>query len=157
MASDDDVMTLDSIINNPDFDFLTHYLSTVPTDDNDLSNIISPYSNIDMCCKYFDETEFVNEFKLKNEQLFLSLNVQSLPAKFNELEDFITYLKNNRCEPDFICLQETWKIIDQSLFNIEGYNLEIKSRSKNTQGGGVGIYIKKRFPIQNTTRKLNFH
>jgi len=145
MASDDDVMTLDSIINNPDFDFLTHYLSTVPTDDNDLSNIISPYSNIDMCCKYFDETEFVNEFKLKNEQLFLSLNVQSLPAKFNELEDFITYLKNNRCEPDFICLQETWKIIDQSLFNIEGYNLEIKSRSKNTQGGGVGIYIKKGF------------
>jgi hypothetical protein len=40
-------------------------------------------------------------------------------------------------------LQETWKIFDQSHFTIEGYNLEIKSRSKNTQGGGVGIYIKK--------------
>ncbi len=39
------------------------------------------------------------------EQLFLSLNVQSLPAKFNELEELITFLKNNRCEPDFICLQ----------------------------------------------------
>jgi len=79
----------------------------------------------------------------KNEQLFLSLNVQSLPAKFNELDEFISYLKNNGCEPDFICLQETWKIFDQSLFTTEGYNLEIKSRSTNTQGGGVGIYIKK--------------
>jgi hypothetical protein len=27
--------------------------------------------------------------------------------------------------------------------NIEGYNLEIKSRSLNVQGGGVGIYVKK--------------
>ena len=120
MAGDDDILTLDSITNNPDFDFLSHYSSAIPFDDNDPDNNISPYSNIDMCCKYYDETEFVNEFKLKNEQLFISLNVQSLPAKFNELEDFILYLKNNCCDPDFICLQETWKISDQTLFNIEG-------------------------------------
>jgi len=137
-------MTLDSIISNPVFDFLTQYSSAIPVEEHDdHANVISPYSNIDMCCKYFDETDFVNEFKLKNEQLFLSLNVQSLPAKFNELEELITFLKNNRCEPDFICLQETWRIIDQSQFNIEGYNLEIKSRSSNVQGGGVGIYVKK--------------
>jgi len=144
MAGDDDAMTLDSIISNPVFDFLTQYSSAIPVEEHDdHANVISPYSNIDMCCKYFDETDFVNEFKLKNEQLFLSLNVQSLPAKFNELEELITFLKNNRCEPDFICLQETWRIIDQSQFNIEGYNLEIKSRSSNVQGGGVGIYVKK--------------
>jgi hypothetical protein len=144
MTDDDNVLTLDSININPAFDFLSHYASAIPADDDDdPANIISPYSNIDMCCKYFDETEFANEFKLKNEQLFLSLNIQSLPAKFNELEEFIIFLKNNCCEPDFICLQETWRIFDQSLFNIDGYNLEIKSRSSNTQGGGVGIYIKK--------------
>ena len=148
MTDDDNVLTLDSININPAFDFLSHYSSAIPADDDDNpANIISPYSNIDMCCKYFDETEFANEFKLKNEQLFLNLNIQSLPAKFNELEEFIIFLKNNCCEPDFICLQETWRIFDQSLFNIDGYNLEIKSRSSNTQGGGVGIYIKKVFAI----------
>ena len=65
MAGDDDILTLDSITNNPDYDFLSHYSSAIPFDDNDPDNNISPYSNIDMCCKYYDETEFVNEFKLK--------------------------------------------------------------------------------------------
>jgi hypothetical protein len=62
MAGDDDVLTLDSISNNPNFDFLTHYSSSVLIEDEQINNI-SPYTNIDMCCKYYDEIEFVNEFK----------------------------------------------------------------------------------------------
>jgi hypothetical protein len=76
----------------------------------------------------------------------MSLNIQSLPAKFNELEELIQSFISNNCEPDFICLQETWRIwriVDSSLYALDNYELEIKSRSKNTQGGGAGIYIKK--------------
>ncbi len=88
MTDDDNVLTLDSININPAFDFLSHYSAAIPADDDDdPANIISPYSNIDMCCKYFDETEFANEFKLKNE--FLS---------FNELQCF--KLNGNHTEND---------------------------------------------------------
>ena len=41
MAGDDDVLTLDSISNNPNFDFLTHYSSSVPIEDEQI-NTISP-------------------------------------------------------------------------------------------------------------------
>ncbi len=72
----------------------------------------------------------------------MSLNIQSLPSKFNELE-LIQSFTSNICEPDFICLQETWRIVDPSLYALDNNELEIKSRSRNVQGGGVASIAKK--------------
>jgi len=144
MASIDDVISLDNIINNPDFDFLSHLMtSNDDNDNNEVLNNVSPYDNVDSNCIYIDEIDYIREFKDKKNQTFMSLNIQSLPSKFNELEELIQSFTSNNCEPDFICLQVTWRIVDPSLYALDNYELEIKSRSRNVQGGGVGIYIKK--------------
>jgi hypothetical protein len=144
MANIDDVISLDKIISSPHYDFLSHLMTNNDDNDNDdVLNNVSPYDNVNSNCIYIDEFDYIKEFKDKKNQTFMSLNIQSLPSKFNELEELIQSFTSNNCEPDFICLQETWRIVDPSLYALENYELEIKSRSRNTQGGGVGIYIKK--------------
>ena len=44
----------------------------------------------------------------KNNFSILSSNIQSLHAKFNELEAFVTDLQSNKFEFSIICLQESW-------------------------------------------------
>ena len=83
-------------------------------DFNDLNNI-TPYSTVETQCKYIDESDYITELKGINNQTLMSLNIQSLPSKFNELEELVRSLASNQCEPDFICLQETWRIVDPSL------------------------------------------
>ena len=48
--------------------------------------------------------------------------------------------------PDIFTLQETWTVND-STFDIPGYNFFFKTR-KNGQGGGVGIYVNKKYPAK---------
>jgi len=74
----------------------------------------------------------------------MSLNIQGLPAKFAEFEEFINELGRKIFIPDIICLQELWRINDPDFFDLQNYHkLIFKSRSSNTQGGGVGIFVKK--------------
>ena len=75
--------------------------------------------------------------------------VQSLPAKFSEFSLFITQLGMKKCNPDIICIQETWQLGDESLYNLQGYQKPcFKLRSSFTQGGGVGIYVKNLLPFK---------
>ena len=94
---------------------------------------------------------------INNENLsLLSLNIQSLPAKFNEFSDLLNDLSLSKINPDLICLQETWQIPDPSLFKIPNYQpIEINSRSL-ARGGGVGIYIKDGLPFANLSQHSIF-
>ena len=71
----------------------------------------------------------------------LSLNIQSLPAKFAEFSDLISQYPINLC-PEIICLEETWKIIDNSFFPLANYHMLETNLCSETRGGGVGIYEK---------------
>jgi hypothetical protein len=72
----------------------------------------------------------------------LSLNIQSLSAKFNEFRELLSFLDTASCSPDIIFLQETWKIFDPSHFTLYNYSpLQFTCR-ENRQGGGVGLYFK---------------
>ena len=96
-----------------------------------------------MSCKYYDEIQFTSKFQNVKNFYFLSLNIQSLPAKFNEFQEFINNLQVNNCHPDILLLQETWQISDPLHFPLNNYNpLLCKLRSNLTQGGGVGMYFK---------------
>ena len=54
-----------------------------------------------------------------------------------------------KCNPDIICIQETWQLGDESLYNLQGYQKRcFKLRSSSTQGGGVGIYVKNLLPFK---------
>jgi exonuclease III len=82
----------------------------------------------------------------------LSINIQSLPAKFNELKELIDLFDSKKCLPDVILLQEIWHIADPNLFMLNYYHpLIFKCRAK-AQGGGVGMYIKNDYKF-----KINPH
>ena len=93
---------------------------------------------------YFDEIKLKNEFKDKTDTFkVLSLNCESINAKFDQL---VIKLKQLACcgiEFSVICLQETWlsNTSDLSLLTIEGFNLISQGR-KCTTRGGLMIYIK---------------
>ena len=73
----------------------------------------------------------------------LSLNCQSLYAKFDQLYVLIEKLRRNGNEFDAICLQETWidDNMDTSLLHLPSYNLISKTKTTSLHGG-LAIYIK---------------
>ena len=69
------------------------------------------------------------------------INIQSLPAKFVEFSDLISQFSCDS-SPDIICLQETWKIVDNSFFPLANYHTLETNLRQESRGGGVGIYVK---------------
>ena len=135
-----DIITMDSILNNKNYDFFTQFYND---NDNDNDTFQSTYSDISTLCKYYDENELITLCKKSKNKLFLSINVQSLPSKFSEFEEFVNVLSRNECSPDFICLQEIWQIPDENSIQLKNYNFEYICRSNGVQGGGVGIFVRK--------------
>lgn len=92
---------------------------------------------------YLNNNEFISFCEQKrNDFKILSLNIQSLNAKFDELQIFLNQLVMKKCEINLICLQETW-ISDKSvvsLFQIEGYEL-VSQETICTSHGGLAFYI----------------
>jgi hypothetical protein len=137
---------IDNLSVNPNFDFIKTLLNKDGNDGADFDFVESPYLTSNIRCDYTDPVSYSNDFKNLTELSVLSLNVQSLSAKFSELKDLITLLSKTKSEPDVICLQEIWQISPHADFSLPGYSkLEFKIRSNNVQGGGVGIYVKKSY------------
>jgi exonuclease III len=105
----------------------------------------SPYADSNILCSYIDENSFHDRYKNDKRLSVMTINVQSLPAKFSELSEMIMCMRNNMCNPDIICVQETWKIHDEDMFVIEGYHCPLFKLRKDSQGGGVAIYINSNF------------
>ena len=97
------------------------------------------------CSPYYSNEGLQEIFSnVPNTFKIISLNVQSLNAKFNELKIYIEAI----CKSDFsaVCIQETWLSdeSDLSLLQLNGYNLISKGKS-SSQHGGVAIYLKEDF------------
>ena len=75
--------------------------------------------NLSLNCSYLE----VDKLKNLSSGKFtvLSLNIQSLPAKFLEFSDLISQFDYDST-PDIICIQETWKIVDNSFFPLANYH-----------------------------------
>ena len=138
----DEELGIDDLNSNSLFDFLHLYNEDRDNDNSDDTVDDSPYANIDLKCDYFTEDEFIEQFGSNTGLSYLSLNIQSLAAKFDDFCEFIQEFSNKNFYFDIIPLQEVWKIHDPDVFRIDGYQeLVFKSRL-NIQGGGVGFYIK---------------
>ncbi|MFO0002259.1 MAG: endonuclease/exonuclease/phosphatase family protein, partial [bacterium] len=73
---------------------------------------------------------------------YLSLNVQSLLSKHEQLSIEISELELNNVTIDAIALQETWDVKYTDLVPINGFNPLIFKRRRDMRGGGVGFYIR---------------
>ena len=58
---------------------------------------------------YFDNEEFI-QFSVdkRNQFTLLSLNIQSINAKFDQLQIFLKKMNEKSFQFDVLCLQETW-------------------------------------------------
>jgi hypothetical protein len=134
--------SLENLESNPTFNFSNSLLNSdfFPPAPHGFSDDVyddSPYSDLNIQCNYMDVNNFTANFKNQDKFSFLSLNVQSLHAKFSALEDFIINLQSNNCAPDIILLQELWQIQDVNAVCLENYDdLIFKCRTNNVQGGG---------------------
>jgi hypothetical protein len=139
-------LSLDNLICSDKHDFL-HVLNNcnAPSagnfgNDHDDETL---YNESTFSCYYLDETSFCSKFRNNEKFLIMCLNIQSLPAKFNELYQLVANMLYFNCAPDIICLQEIWQIPNKNILSLPNYfPLEYLTRHGSTQGGGVGMYLK---------------
>ena len=128
-----------AIKRQPQFCDLTHILSTFVDSEHEIATFCdSSYitiSDIQSIIKKHDK-----EFSI------LSLNTQSINAKFDKIYAIVNNLSSLGHYFGAICLQETWlrNNVDISLFSIPGYRL-IHQGSKCTKHGGLIIYLNERY------------
>ena len=76
----------------------------------------------------------------------LSLNSQSLNAKFDQLHIFEKQLRQSNHEFSAICLHDSWlsNVADTSLYQIEGYTIILQGKTCS-QHGGLVIYLNNKY------------
>ena len=131
------------------------FLSYLGGNQNNLSNVLSKNENIDenhelqviRCSSYYDIDNFtILANSNTNSFSILSSNIQSINAKFNELEMFVEDLRSINFKLRVICLQETWKADndDFSQFFLDGYDC-ITQGKKCSNKGGLLIYVDNKY------------
>ena len=92
---------------------------------------------------YYEQSGFGKLLSQKSDFFnVLSLNCQSLNAKFEAIKAYIEIYNNGNQRICALCLQETWlsQDSDLSLLQIPGYTLISKGKVSSTHGG-VAIYL----------------
>ncbi len=128
---------------DPKYNFLSKF--TEETDNDNLfsnENLeASPYNEVDILTSYVDINQLANYANNKMLSV-ISINIQSLPSKYNDLTEILVDLKSHNICPDVICLQETWQVPDPTLYPLPDYHPLIIQTRTNSRGGGVGLYLK---------------
>jgi hypothetical protein len=139
---------LGSLIDNPNFDFIKILSSNLDNDNDNESlpfiisdDIDSPYNNSVFNCNYVDHLSICTSY-LNNSVNIMSLNVQSLPAKFSELKDLLNHFSTNNFLPEIILLQEIWQITDPIFFNLTTTS-HLFSNVDQLIGEEVSVYTSK--------------
>ena len=150
---------------NPSWSVGLPYASTVDdsnilmhfggVDRNSLIRILNPnYEDQGICydepsiiknSPYYDYEKLINELNTKTNNFnILSLNCESINSKFDQINIIIEQFKRNGCTFNAVCLQESWLSddTDTSLFQLDGYNLLLRKVKKNSNRGGLIVYLK---------------
>ncbi len=137
---------MDDMSNNLSNDDLRDHLGH----DFDIEDINSqtPFQLVNNACKYY-ELEDLNALSSQPRHSAVHINVQSLPAKYEQLKLFIDKLMDSRLpclQVDYILLCETFLTqANYDKYPIPGYDFICKYR-RAIKRGGVGIYIRNDIP-----------
>ena len=125
----------------------TDLLNSFHKDDENISQFFCT----DVKSTYSDFETFINKFEKNTSPLLLSINIQSLNSKFNDLKLLTNDLISKNVQVDLIIIQETWDIKHVDLLLLPGFQKIIHRTRKNMRGGGVGIFVRKgvNFKIRN--------
>ena len=146
---------------NSDEEILAQYGGEIR---NNLNSILGTYEddesenkiNTFQHSRYYDWDGLQNVL-ITNKDSFsiLSLNCQSIHAKFDKILTLLDHLKSKQCQLSAICIQETWlnSTDDTSLLNIPGYNLISKGK-QITGYGGLIIYLQDTFTFSDKNGQI---
>jgi len=150
MANHNTPFDLHSLVNNPSFNFINSLQNDDNLNDSTLSSDFddSPYTHSIFDTSYHDTPSLINKIQNSACISVMSLNIQSLSAKYSVFRDLILELGASSCLPDVICLQEVWTVVDADLFPLPGYQPLIFKTRATGQGGGVGIFIRTGLPFK---------
>ena len=116
-----------------DLNSLTHLVNTSDTEE---LNVIkhSPH--------FSDDEMLQSSIFNKNGLSILSLNCQSLHAKFDYIRLLVDKFAANNCPPQVLCLQASWFSSDTDLspYRIPGYHI-ISTGHYASNHGGLVIYV----------------
>jgi hypothetical protein len=135
-------LSIGGLTANPNFDFINNINSNSNDDHGSLNffddNVDSPYNPNSFNCSYVDINTLCNSNNHPKNLSFMSLNIQSLPAKYSELKDLLDFTASTNFLPDIILLQEIWHVPDDGII-INHYFSNVEQRG----GGGGGVYMSK--------------
>ena len=102
----------------------------------------------DSKCRYYEALDFSNVFKENYDFAAISLNIRSLPGKWDNFLDFLLDLNQGEFKFDIICMQEVWSLPKYFKTNIPGYKPIVhklrnqRDNLSSTVGGGVACWVK---------------
>ena len=120
---------------------------------NNLLSIIDKADDIESSISSISESPYIDTNSLaeyissfNSSFSFISLNIQSLNSKFNQLKILVELLARHNIFLGAICLQETWlsNNVDINLFSLCGYTTVMLPASCSSHGGLI-IYIHDEF------------
>ena len=127
---------------------LTHILELNNVEENsDNQNLIlqeSPYYDCDSFKTLIHPVDInTNNFSI------LSTNIQSIHAKFNELQAFVKDMQSVQFNFSVICIQESWlkDADDTSLIDLDDYTCISQGRSSSTKGD-LAMYVNNQFSFK---------
>ena len=132
---------------------VAEYFQCLAGTENDLNHILSTFveseHEIENFCdsRYIELSDITSIIKDDGKDFtILTLNTQSINAKFDNLYPVINNLSSMGLYFGAICLQETWLSYDAdiSLLHIPGYKL-IHQGSRCTRHGGLVIYLHEQY------------
>jgi exonuclease III len=91
---------------------------------------------------FYDVDSFINSFKNSTRPVFISVNIQSLNAKFEKLLEITNRFLSSKLPIEVLALQETWSIKYANLLELPGFQKLIYKNRTVGKGGGVGFYVK---------------
>ena len=105
-------------------------------DDDHVVSSMSLYYTINELIMFYKENP--------NALRILSLNCQSLNAKFNQIKCMAELFSSSSVKLHLIILQETWEKNTDNLFHINGYH-RIHTEARINKCGGLTIYLHNQF------------
>ena len=131
---------VNSFVDNVHLNIFNSFTYIFDAKNNDELNIIrcSPYGSNDLVIQSRENCQ--------NGMSIVSLNCQSLHAKFDYIRLLIDKVANNNCVLPVLCLQESWFSCETDLspYIIPGYHM-ISTGHYASNHGGLVIYLNKKW------------
>jgi len=127
------VNLLAALNSDRNLDFLHHYNNFYGVDMNNGD----PYENCTIASEYYDMNSLCNVEALTKNSIFLSVNIQSLQSKFEQLKQQIIELRSKGLIIDAIALQEVWEVKYPEQHFIPGFQKLVCKTRSGMRGGGL--------------------